>query len=86
MKIDLLGIKVLAVIDECLKFINSSRRYKNIDSIYNIPLDDKNTYDLLSSGSTLGVFQLEGASVSPSVPLVKPDSIHDIAAMLGVWR
>lgn len=85
-KVDLLGVKVLSIIDESLKYINLNPKYSKISSVYDFPLDDVKTYNLLSSGETLGVFQLEGASVSPSVPLVKPDSIHDIAAMLGVWR
>lgn len=86
MKVDLLGVKVLAIIDETLKLINSNPRYKKINSVYELPLDDKKSYSLLTKGDTLGIFQLEGASVSPSVPSVRPNNIHDIAAMLGIWR
>jgi hypothetical protein len=86
-KVDLLGIKVLAIIDETLIHINKSRDSENkIKSVYDLPLDDKKTFELLCRGDTSGVFQLEGASVAPSVALVKPSSIHDIAAMLGIWR
>lgn len=54
-KVDLLGVKVLAIIDETLRFINgSSRNYEKIDSIYNLKLDDAKTYEMLASGDVLG--------------------------------
>ena len=54
-KVDLLGVKVLAIIDETLRFINgSSRNYEKIDSIYSLRLDDSKTYEMLATGDVLG--------------------------------
>ena len=54
MKVDLLGVKVLAIIDESLKFINANGRYQKIGSIYELPLDDERTYAMLATGDVLG--------------------------------
>lgn len=58
-KIDALGLKTLTVIDDALKIIKK-RAGKTID-LYNLPLDEKRVYDMLSSGHTKGVFQCEAA-------------------------
>ena len=85
-KVDLLGVKVLSIIDECLKYINLNPKYGKISSVYDFPLDDVKTYNLLSSGETLGVFQLEGASIAPYIPQCNPKSIDDIALILAIIR
>ena len=53
-KVDLLGVKVLAIIDEALRFINKNNRYRKINSIYELPLDDEKTYSMLATGDVLG--------------------------------
>ena len=81
-----MGVKVLSIIDESLKYINLNPKYNKISSVYDFPLDDTKTYDLLSSGETLGVFQLEGASIAPYIPQCNPKSIDDIALILAIIR
>jgi hypothetical protein len=53
-KIDLLGVKVLAIIDETLRFINENKRHQKIGSIYELPLDDAKTYTMLATGDVSG--------------------------------
>ena len=54
-KVDLLGVKVLAIIDETLRFINQKcLNQPKIESIYSLPLDDAKTYEMLATGDVLG--------------------------------
>lgn len=53
-KIDLLGVKVLAIIDEALRLINENKRHQKIGSIYELPLDDAKTYTMLAIGDVSG--------------------------------
>ena len=86
MKIDLLGLKCLSIIDETLRLINSNPKYQKINSIYDLPLDDSKTYEMLANGDTLLSFQLEGGSIAPYVPKCKPKNISDISAILATIR
>lgn len=85
-KVDLLGVKVLAIIDECIKLVNKNHPSLNIADVYELPLDDAKTFSMLSDGDLLGCFQLEGGSIAPYVPLCKPKSIDDIALILAIIR
>ncbi|HEX5450956.1 MAG TPA: DNA polymerase III subunit alpha, partial [Candidatus Limnocylindrales bacterium] len=51
-----------------------------------IPLDDRRTFELLASGETTGVFQLESAGMRRYVRELQPSSIHDLAAMVALYR
>ena len=54
--------------------------------LHNIPMDDAKTFDLLSSGETAGVFQLEGAGMRRNIKELKPTAFSDIAAMIALYR
>ncbi|MFC1915036.1 DNA polymerase III subunit alpha, partial [Chloroflexota bacterium] len=54
--------------------------------LHHIPLDDARTFDLLSSGETAGVFQLEGAGMRRYIKELKPTAFSDIAAMVALYR
>ena len=54
--------------------------------LYDIPMDDAKTFELLSSGETAGVFQLEGAGMRRYIKELKPTSFSDIAAMVALYR
>ena len=56
-KFDFLGLKTLTVIDETIQCLRKKNIYLDID---NILLNDKKTFDILKSGNTTGIFQLEG--------------------------
>ncbi|MDK7347743.1 hypothetical protein QP515_11635, partial [Bifidobacterium dentium] len=51
-----------------------------------IPLDDKATYQLLSRGDTLGVFQLDSDGMRALLRTLKPDNFNDISALIALYR
>ncbi|MDD3593221.1 MAG: DNA polymerase III subunit alpha [Candidatus Gastranaerophilales bacterium] len=84
LKMDFLGLRNLTIIDQTLKMIKS-RTGENID-INKIPLDDQATYDLLSSGETDGVFQLESQGMKQLVKNLRPSAFEDIGALVALYR
>ncbi|MBU2461636.1 DNA polymerase III subunit alpha, partial [bacterium] len=84
LKMDLLGLKNLTVIQETLELIKEK---KNIEiNIRKIPLDDKPTYQLLSKGGSIGVFQLESSGMQDLLKRLKPNIFEDIIAILALYR
>lgn len=81
LKIDLLGLRTLTVIDETAKIISQTQI--NIDEI---PLDDANTFKLLSSAETIGIFQLESPGMRDLLRKLKPTKFEDIVALLALYR
>jgi len=84
LKIDFLGLRNLTIIQESLRFIKDNQQ-KTID-LSIIPFDDKKTYDLLSSGETTGIFQLESSGMRRYIKELKPTSIFDLQAMVALYR
>lgn len=84
LKIDLLGLRNLAIIEEALRFIKENRGI-NID-LSNVSFDDEKTYTLLSSGETTGIFQLESSGMRRYIKELKPTSIFDLQAMVALYR
>ncbi|MBN2001524.1 DNA polymerase III subunit alpha [candidate division KSB1 bacterium] len=83
-KFDFLGLKTLTVIKDTLCFIQESRE-ENID-IGNLPLDDRQTYELLMRGDTDGIFQLESSGMKDVLTRMKPDCIEDVIALIALYR
>ena len=83
LKFDFLGLRYLTVIDGCEKQIRSERPDFSIDSV---PLDDKETFDMLSEGKTLGLFQLESPGMRRLLTRMKPYCIDDIIATIAMYR
>jgi len=84
LKFDFLGIRNLAILGDT---VNLVKRFYGIDiDIENIPLNDKKTFTLLASGQTEGLFQLNGAGMTRFLKELKPTSIHDINAMVALYR
>lgn len=83
-KFDFLGLKNLTVIDDTVKLIR--KRYNNDFNINNIPLNDKKTYELLSSGDTSGIFQLESAGMKALLKKLRPSKFEDIIALVALYR
>ena len=84
LKIDFLGLRNLTIIQEALRFIKENQG-KSVD-FSSISFDDKQTYDLLSSGETTGIFQLESAGMRRYIKELKPTSIFDLQAMVALYR
>ncbi len=84
LKMDLLGLRNLTVIRDAIANLKSSR---GIDlDITAIPLDDRETYDMLSRGEGNGVFQLESGGMQRVMRSLQPDSIADITALVALYR
>jgi DNA polymerase III subunit alpha len=84
LKFDFLGLKNLSVLADSVVRVKK-RLGKEID-IENIKLDDKKTYEMLSRGETLGVFQMGGSGMTSYLKELKPSEIHDISAMVALYR
>lgn len=82
-KFDFLGLKTLTVIDRALRFI---RRDGGDVGPEWFSLDDQATYDLMASGQTLGVFQLEGQGMRDTLRKVRPGNIEDVIAIISLYR
>jgi len=83
-KIDFLGLKELKVISRTLKLVNE--RYNLNLTPETIPLDDEKTYELFSSGSTIGIFQFSKSKMREWLSKLKPKNINDLAAMNALYR
>lgn len=84
LKMDFLGLANLTILSKVREIIYQNRGI-NID-LHNIPMDDAKTFDLLASGETTGVFQLEGAGMRRYIKELKPTTFNDIAAMVALYR
>jgi DNA polymerase-3 subunit alpha len=82
-KFDFLGLKTLTVLARCLELL--ARRGVALD-VESLPLDDRPTFDLLSRGDTVGVFQVEGAGVRDMLKKLRPDRFEDIIAVVSLYR
>jgi len=84
LKFDFLGIRNLSILADS---VNLVKKFYNINiDIENIPLDDKKTFSLLAKGQTEGLFQLNGSGMTKYLKELKPTSIHDINAMVALYR
>ena len=84
-KIDLLGLRNLAVIDHAISLIQQERKTQ-MDVLDPLDLRDSATYRLLASGNTIGVFQLESSGIRKVLRDLKPASFEDIVAVLALYR
>ncbi|MFC2051213.1 DNA polymerase III subunit alpha [Chloroflexota bacterium] len=84
LKMDFLGLANLTILGKAKEIISQNRGI-DID-LYNIPMDDARTFDLLSSGETAGVFQLEGSGMRRYIKELEPNTFSDIAAMVALYR
>ncbi len=84
LKMDFLGLRNLTVLDDCL--INIERNTGDVIVLEDLPLDDKQAYELLARGDTLGVFQLDGGPMRSLLRSMQPDNFEDISAVLALYR
>jgi len=82
-KFDFLGLKTLTVINNTQKLVRKNDKNFNIE---NISFDDKKVFDLLSSGKTVGLFQVESAGMREALLQMKPNHIEDIIALVALYR
>ena len=83
-KFDFLGLRTLTVIHNAVEMVNESRE-RPLD-VAHVPLDDAPTYELIKSGRTTGVFQLESRGMTELVLRLLPDRFEDLMALLALFR
>jgi len=84
LKVDFLGLRTLTVIDQAVKIIKET---KNKDILIDkVPLDDKNTYRLLVSAQTMGIFQIESSGMRDLLKKLEPERFEDLIALLALYR
>lgn len=83
-KFDFLAIRNLTTI---YSIVDSLRKHENIDlDLLKLPLNDSKTFDVLSRGDTLGIFQLESQGIKQLLMKIKPNHYEDICAVLALYR
>ncbi|MCC6949109.1 MAG: DNA polymerase III subunit alpha [Bradyrhizobiaceae bacterium] len=82
-KFDFLGLKTLTVLETAVRLLAARGIALEIDKT---PLDDKKTYEMLSRGETVGVFQLESAGMRKALIEMRPDRFEDIIALVALYR
>ncbi|MEX6507885.1 DNA polymerase III subunit alpha [Jiella sp. M17.18] len=82
-KFDFLGLKTLTTLKTAVDLI--ARKGVDID-LSALPLDDKKTYDMLTRGETVGVFQVESVGMRKALIGMRPDCLEDIIALVALYR
>ncbi|MEX0709762.1 MAG: DNA polymerase III subunit alpha, partial [Chloroflexota bacterium] len=84
LKFDFLGLINLTILADAVDLIRTHRSIEvDVDKL---PLDDRKTFELLSTGETTGIFQLEGSGMRRYVKDLKPTEVKDLAAMVALFR
>lgn len=88
LKMDFLGLRTLTVIQNAVRLVNEKADRDNTNKIHmdRIDYDDKNIFNLISSGKTDGIFQLESAGMKSFMKELKPKSLEDIIAGISLYR
>ncbi len=85
-KFDFLGLKTLTMIRRAERLVNEGRPDQPPLHVDRLPFDDADTFALLSSGKTTGVFQLESSGMRDLLTGLKPDRFEDIIAIIALYR
>jgi DNA polymerase-3 subunit alpha len=85
-KFDFLGLRTLTVIDHALKILNARRPDHPPLLAADIPLDDAGTFELLGTGQTSGIFQLESGGMRDLLVKMRPERFEDLIAILALYR
>ncbi|HET9878605.1 MAG TPA: DNA polymerase III subunit alpha [Candidatus Limnocylindria bacterium] len=84
LKFDFLGLINLTILADAVELV---KLHRSVDiDVDNLPLDDARTFELLSTGETTGIFQLEGSGMRRYVKELKPTEVRDLAAMVALFR
>src|SRR4029078_3356350 len=84
LKFDFLGLSNLTILRKAVDLI---REHRGVEvDLEDLPLDDPTTFELLASGETTGVFQLESAGMRRDIRALRPTSVYDLAAMVALYR
>ncbi|MBR6223715.1 MAG: DNA polymerase III subunit alpha [Lachnospiraceae bacterium] len=84
LKMDFLGLRTMTVIQDAIKLVYEQTG-KKLD-MGSLPYDDKRVYELISSGQTDGVFQLESSGMKAFMMQLKPDNLEEVIAGISLYR
>jgi len=84
LKFDFLGLSNLTILRQAVDTVKAERG--TVIDLDDIPLDDGKTFELLASGETTGIFQLESAGMRRYIRELRPTSVYDLAAMVALYR
>ncbi len=84
LKVDFLGLATLTIMSRASELIK--QRHGIILNLYNIPIDDPDTFDFIGHGHTAGVFQLEGSGMTRYIVQMKPKNLANVIAMVALFR
>ncbi|MBI4476278.1 MAG: error-prone DNA polymerase, partial [Acidobacteria bacterium] len=84
-KIDLLGLGMMAVIQDAMEMINAGRNVPLVD-LAHLPPDDPEVYDMLQRADTIGVFQVESRAQMATLPRLRPQRFYDIVVQVAIIR
>ncbi len=84
LKMDFLGLRNLTIMADAVRAVEDNRGLKI--NLLDLPLTDKPTYELLSRGDTLGVFQFDSSGYRTLLRTMKPDNFEDISALGALYR
>jgi len=84
LKNDFLGIRNLSILGKAVEIVQKTKG-EDVD-IYSLPLDDKKTFDMISRGETMGVFQFGSSGMIRWIKELQPTNIDDIMAMVALYR
>lgn len=84
LKFDLLGLRNLSILEASVRIVKETR---GVDiNLQKIPMNDKQTFEMLSRGDTMGVFQLSGSGMTRYLKELKPTRVEDLMAMVALYR
>lgn len=86
LKMDFLGLRTLTVIQNAVDIVNRSRNGEDMLRIEDIDYNDCKVFELIASGKTEGVFQLESSGMKSFMKELKPNSLEDIIAGISLYR
>jgi error-prone DNA polymerase len=84
-KVDLLGLGMMAALEEAIAIINAGREQPEVD-LAHLPADDPAVYDMLQRADTIGVFQVESRAQMATLPRLKPAKFYDILVEVAIIR
>lgn len=85
LKLDILGLRNLSILADCIHFIPFENKGKKID-IDQIPFDDQKTLEIFRKGNTDGIFQFESPGIRRVLRKLQPNSFEDIVAVNALYR
>ena len=85
LKMDFLGLRNLTTISYCVDMINFHYPDAHLDKQH-LPFDDPKVYELIASGQTMGLFQIETAAMKRAIKIIRPQCFDDVVALIALDR